>query len=125
MKLTAILLLVACLLSHVKGYAQNITISLKNVTLEQAFKEIKRQTGYNFIYTREQLQHTILITLEMRNATIQQVLDSCFSQQPVTYTIQNKFVIIRSGAGPIPVSKPLPADTIQHPRPIKDRKSVV
>jgi type II secretory pathway component GspD/PulD (secretin) len=111
MKLTAILLLVACLISQEKGYAQNITINLKNATLEQVFKEIKRQTGYNFIYTREQLQQTTRVTLEMRNATLQQVLDRCFSQQPVTYTIQDKYIIIRARTGPISVSTLAAVDT--------------
>jgi TonB-dependent starch-binding outer membrane protein SusC len=119
MKLTAILLLVACLISQEKGYAQNITINLKNATLEQVFKEIKRQTGYNFIYTREQLQQTTRVTLEMRNATLQQVLDRCFSQQPVTYTIQDKYIIIRARTGPISVSTLAAVDTVKPPRPVK------
>ncbi|HXB06769.1 MAG TPA: SusC/RagA family TonB-linked outer membrane protein [Puia sp.] len=119
MKLTAILILVACLESQARGYAQNITISVKDGTLEQVFKVLKRQTGYNFIYTREQLEHATRITLELRNVTLQQALDQCFSRQPVTYTIQDRFVIIRPRTEPIPAPKPADADTARPSLPVK------
>lgn len=111
MKLTAILVLVACLESHARGYSQGITISLKNGSLEQVFKEVKKQTGYSFIYTREQLQHTVSITLQMKDASLQQVLDRCFSQQPLTYTIQDKFIIIQPRVEPPPIPKQAAPDT--------------
>ena len=119
MKLTAILLFAACLESQARGYSQEITISLKNVSIEQVFKEVKKQTGYSFIYTREQLQHATSITLEMNHASLQQVLDRCFSQQPLTYTIQDKFIIIKPRAAPIPVPRQEEADTPRPATPVK------
>lgn len=111
MKLTAILILAACLETQAGGYAQKITLTLKDGTLEQVFKEVKRQTGYSFIYTQEQLQRTARVTLDVREATLQEVLDRCFSQQPVTYTIQDKFIVIRPRAEPLPEPKPVAPDT--------------
>ena len=50
MKLTAILLVTASLQTMASATAQTVTISLKNVSLEEVFKEIRKQTDYDFIY---------------------------------------------------------------------------
>jgi len=101
MKFTAILVLVACLQSQGRGFAQTITLTLKNTPLEKVFKEVKKQTGYTFIYTREQLERTVNVSLEVKGASLQQVLDDCFRTQPVTYTVEGRFIVIKP--------KPVPA----------------
>jgi len=101
MKFTAILVLVACLQSQGKGFAQAITLTLKNTPLEKVFKEVKKQTGYTFIYTREQLERTVSVSLDVKSASLQQVLDECFRTQPITYTVEGRFVVIKP--------RPLPA----------------
>ncbi len=53
MKITIILMFATCMQAAAKGYSQNITLSLKNASIEKLFKEVKKQTGYSFIYTRE------------------------------------------------------------------------
>ena len=52
MKLTIILLTIACLNAGAKTAAQTVTIREKNVSLEKVFKEITRQTGYAFFLCR-------------------------------------------------------------------------
>src|ERR1700712_4337597 len=54
MKLTAIILLVACLQVSAKSWSQ-ITISQKDVPLSTVFKEIQKQSGYDLIYPYELL----------------------------------------------------------------------
>ena len=47
MKITTILLLVACLQVAAKeGYSQKITLSQNNVSLKTLFKEIEQQSDY-------------------------------------------------------------------------------
>ena len=48
MKLTAILILSACLQVSATGLSQNISLSEKNVPLQKVFKQIHKQTGYQF-----------------------------------------------------------------------------
>jgi TonB-dependent starch-binding outer membrane protein SusC len=78
-----------------RAYAQNITISVKNANLESVFKEIRRQTGYNFIYNYDWLQHTRRVTINLKNASINQVLDSCFRGQNFIYEIVDKTVSLK------------------------------
>ena len=72
-----------------------ITLSLSNVPIEQAFKRIKKQSGYEFVYTREQLNKSVPVSLNFESATLDRVLDACFREQPFTYTIEGKFIALR------------------------------
>ena len=56
MKLTAILLLTACLQVSAKGNAQKVNLDMKNVSLEKVFKEIKKQSGFFFLYNNNELR---------------------------------------------------------------------
>src|SRR6201991_1533716 len=91
MRLTAVLILAACLQIQTRGYTQTVTLSLKNTSLEHVFTEIKKQTGYSFIYTRELLAGAGNVSIDLKDASLQQVLDLVFKQQPFTYSIQYKF----------------------------------
>jgi TonB-linked SusC/RagA family outer membrane protein len=93
------------------GYGQNVNLSKKNATLETIFKEVKKQTGYAFVYTETMLQKANRVNIELRNASLQQVLDICFRDQPLDYTILNMMVIIKEK------NKPVPATVISEPPP--------
>jgi TonB-linked SusC/RagA family outer membrane protein len=77
------------------SYGQgSVTLNLQNEPLEQALKEITSQTGYSFIYTRSQLKHTHNITIQVKNAALKDALDKCFTDQPLSYTIEDEYVVI-------------------------------
>jgi TonB-linked SusC/RagA family outer membrane protein len=95
MKLTAVFLFAACLEVSAGTNAQTVTLSLRNSSLERVFKEVKKQTGYGFIYTREQLANTGNVNVDVKNAPLKEVLDRCFSGQPVTYTIEDGYIIVK------------------------------
>jgi hypothetical protein len=50
MKITALIILLGFLHLSATSFSQNVTLSLKNTSLDRIFTEIERQTGYNFIY---------------------------------------------------------------------------
>lgn len=110
MKLTAILLLTACLQVSAKGYAQQVSISLKDAPLEKVFVEIQKQAGYQFVYNNRLMQGMNRITIQVKNAPVEKVLQLCFSDQPLTYAIIDKTIIVRSkenkklDEGPAPVA---------------------
>src|SRR6478752_2481954 len=95
MRLTSILLLAFCLNSYAEGFAQKLTISEKDVPLEKVFNEIKKQTGYTFIYREKLLQKTKNVSINISNATLEQALEICLRNQQLTYTILNKMVVIK------------------------------
>ncbi len=95
MKLTIIIMLAACLQVSAKGFSQTVTLTGKNIPLEKVFKEVKRQSGYLFVYRDEWLKQAKKIDVSITNGTVKQVLDYCFTDQPLTYSIVDKTVVVR------------------------------
>ncbi len=98
MKLTAILLLSVCMCVSAKTVSQTVTLSEKNAPLDKVFREIKKQTGYTFVYTAKQLAKATPVTLTVRNSNIREVLDICFRNQPLIYTLMDDMVIVKEKA---------------------------
>ncbi|OQP67606.1 SusC/RagA family TonB-linked outer membrane protein [Niastella populi] len=94
MKLTVLLLTVAFLQVNANGYSQTITYSGKNVPLEKIFTVIKEQAGFGFIYFDEQLEGAKKVTINVKNATVENVLAICMKDQPYDYTIKAKTIFI-------------------------------
>jgi len=90
-----ILLFFACLFMGSPLMAQTVTLSVKNVSLESVFPTIEKQSGYFFTYTKEQLKGTKPISVELKNATLKEVLDNCFRDQPVGYELLDRSIIVK------------------------------
>lgn len=96
MKFIGIFLLVACLEVSAIGYSQNITLSVKNAPLEQVFKAIESQTGLVFFYDNSLLKKANnSISFEIKDAPLIKALDICFKDQPLTYAIVGKTIVVR------------------------------
>ena len=95
MKTIILLTIIASCLIVTKCYSQNITLSLKKVSLEKAFKEIRKQTGYSFVYTREQINKSNPVSVSIKNASINQALDICFANQPFKFIVDDKHIIVK------------------------------
>ncbi len=98
MKLTAVLLLSVCMCVSAKSISQTVTLSEKNAPLDKVFREIKKQTGYTFVYTAKQLAKSAPVTLSVKNTNIREVLDICFRNQPLIYTLMDDMVIVKEKA---------------------------
>ncbi len=75
--------------------AQKVTFNKQNASLEDVLKEIRKQTDYNFLYTDAMMKGTKPVDAEFKNASLEDVLKQCFTGQPLTYSINQKTVIIR------------------------------
>jgi TonB-linked SusC/RagA family outer membrane protein len=95
MKLTAVLLIAACLQVSARGYGQKFRLSERNASLDKVFKEIKRQSGYHFWYENRLLDQAKKVTLDVTDATLEEVLALCFKDQPLSYTILEKTIVIK------------------------------
>lgn len=93
MKLTVIFLTVALLHANANSYSQ-ITLSLKDATVEQVFKEIERQAGYDFLYTKRMLSGLPKISIQVKNASVQEVLNKCFAGKDLSYSLDDKTIVI-------------------------------
>ncbi|MFD1628464.1 TonB-dependent receptor [Pseudopedobacter beijingensis] len=79
-------------------YAQKVDINVRNAKLKDVFSIIRKQTGYDFVYKLEDLNQAKLVNINAKNEPIQQVLEKCFVNQPLTYKINATTVSVRKKA---------------------------
>lgn len=96
MKLTVLLLTLACLQVTADANAQRINLILKNVDLKKVFTELKKQTSYYFVYSDDDLKKCNKINIEVNNASMEEVLEVVFKNQPLQYSIEeNRYIIVK------------------------------
>lgn len=93
--------IVLCLLtifcaSATVSYSQTNEISLhmKNGTLEQALDAIKQQSEYSFWYRNNEVNLDCEVSININKQNISSVLDKLLVSQGLTYTINEKHIII-------------------------------
>ncbi len=70
-----------------------ISINVRNCTLEDFVKEVERTTGYAFIYG-EEIRINGRITLSIRNRSLIYLLQKAFENQPVDFEISGKHILL-------------------------------
>ncbi|MET3880164.1 TonB-dependent receptor [Chitinophaga sp. OAE865] len=100
------ILLLGCLLIASQSFAQKVSVDMKSGSLEKAFQEIEKQTGYNFIYGKKQISQAIPVNISVKDQELDVVLKMLFSNQPFTYSMSGKFIAIRAKNAPGNETKP-------------------
>lgn len=118
MKLTVVLITLALLQVSAEGISQNVTYSGKNVPLEKVFMAIKKQTGFTFFYNVADLEKAGRVTLDVKDAPLKTALQESLKDQPLTFWIEGKTIVISIRNKPAPV--PASMDSVP-PRRIKGR----
>ena len=95
MKLTMILLITALMQVNAAGYAQKITLIKNDATLIQVLKQIRQQSGYNFVYNQKSLKNAKKVDINITNVDIKEALSICFAGQPLTYELLMNTVVIK------------------------------
>lgn len=112
MKLTFIFLTAAFLQISAKGLSQQVTLLLKDAPIEKVFREIERQTGVGFLYTKKMLKDVPNVTIDLKNVTVTEALQFCFRGRNLDYSIQNNTIIIKRKPEPAPVENLAPSADI-------------
>lgn len=96
MKLTFILLVTAFLQITLAddSYSQKISLSAKNSSLVNVFKEIRKQSGFDFFYTTSVINTAKPVSINVKNVEIEEVLEICFKGQPFTYSVDNQTIVL-------------------------------
>ena len=96
MKLTIILIIATIMHVSASSFAQQVTFSKKNATLQQVFNEIKKQTGYRILYSDRIVDDNTVLNVNFRNATLDEVLIKCLKDQALTYVVQpNRSIVLK------------------------------
>jgi len=95
------LLLFCCLLLPVALTAQTVTLNLKKVPVQMVFKEISRQTNISIVYNESMFADFAPVTINVKNAPVKDVLNTCFKNQPFTYEMDGNSIIIKKTDKPV------------------------
>lgn len=95
MKLIIILLTTLIFQVSASSFAQKITLNKKNARLNSIIKDIRNQSGYDFIYNLNLLKGANPVSINVQNADLEDVLKLCFKNQPFTYVLADKAVIVK------------------------------
>jgi TonB-linked SusC/RagA family outer membrane protein len=104
MKLTIVLWVVALMQVSASTYAQKTSLNVKNKPLIDVLDQITRQTNYNFIYSSDILNTAKPVSISVKDAELNDVLEKCFFNQPFTFLINGNTVIIKRKAEVVKVS---------------------
>lgn len=93
MKLSLFLMILAVQVSA-KSYSQTISLSEQNASIQEVFNRIEKESGYHFWYENKILLKANKVTIHLKNGTLQEALEQCFNNQPLSYTIVGKTIVV-------------------------------
>jgi TonB-linked SusC/RagA family outer membrane protein len=114
MKLTAILLLAACIQVSANTQGQTVTLKVKDAPVKAVLKEIQKQTGLDVLIDQSILQKTGKVSLNVKDMPVTDVLNICFKNEALTYSIEDGRIVIK----PKPASPNADGGSEQLPPPI-------
>lgn len=87
-----------CLLSFMQvsaaTLAQKISLDKKNASIKETLEDIRRQSGYSIFYDVDLLANAKEINVRIKDASLTEALDRCFLNQPFSYKIDKKTILV-------------------------------
>lgn len=86
---------VVFLFISLNGLGQTFTFSFQRASLARIFAQIEQRSDYRFLYSEEVLALGSPVSFTVNNASLDSVLQLCFRQQPLGYSMEGKHIIVR------------------------------
>lgn len=93
-KVSAILILIAAQV-YSTTFAQRITLNVKNATLESVIREVRKQGKVQIVYNSDLMRGKMAPRLNIKDATVNQVLQRLLQDAELDYVIDNNTVVIK------------------------------
>ncbi|RZK56169.1 MAG: SusC/RagA family TonB-linked outer membrane protein [Pedobacter sp.] len=94
MRLVLFLMTVFIIQANAEGYAQKVSISKSNVSLETVFSEIIKQTSYNVICDASILKKEYSVSINLKNASLESAMQECLKGLPLTFQFIDKNIVV-------------------------------
>lgn len=76
-------------------YGQTVSMAMDNADLTILFKEIHKQTGYNFLFDAQQIKMGKQLNVRFNELPVEKALIYIFKDQPLSYTIKKRTVVVK------------------------------
>src|SRR5690554_5520854 len=99
MRLTMVLLVISILSVQANGYSQKtkVTLHLENVELKKVLEKIESLTEFKFLYDTDKIDEEKLVSINMVNKPVDQVLNHLFRGTFVYYVLSDKQIVLKLG----------------------------
>lgn len=89
------------------SYSQttSLSLSLKNVTVEQALDQIEKETGFSFLFRDNTVDVNRIVSLKVNGGDINHILSQIFNNTNVEYKIVDKQIILSKKAAVVSVQQ--------------------
>ncbi|HML66534.1 MAG TPA: secretin and TonB N-terminal domain-containing protein, partial [Dysgonomonas sp.] len=94
MKRVILAFLVMFLCTTITVSAQKVTMNLQQAKLEKVLSTIAEQTGYTFAYSQPVVNTDRIVSIEVTNTDLPQVLQKVFSGTSISYEIRDKKILL-------------------------------
>lgn len=91
------ILLALCLYSfvmHATVLESQVSLSLKNTTLKEAFAAIKEQSGVSIVYSNRVINENARVTIDSNDLSLEQTLTVLLKNQNCSFKVENDQVIL-------------------------------
>ncbi|MBO1363455.1 TonB-dependent receptor [Prevotella sp. A2931] len=89
---------IACL-AVIAASAQKLTFNVSNVTVKQAMSQLKKQTGYSFVFYAEDIDVDKIVSVKADNADLTRIVGQILAHQNVNYEIKGKNIVVNKARG--------------------------
>ncbi|MDR1341110.1 MAG: STN domain-containing protein, partial [Prevotellaceae bacterium] len=87
----AILIAVAALCLNLSLSAQDISLNISNITVKEAMEQLKKTSGYSFVFSSVDVNTKKRVSISVENATIETVVNLILKgQDGLSYEIRDK-----------------------------------
>jgi TonB-linked SusC/RagA family outer membrane protein len=95
MRLTTAILIASLMQVSAATMGQRVTIVQNRISLKSAFKEIRKQSGYDFYYEGGIISNNELNNLKLTNVSVDEALKAVLKDLPLTYEILDRNITIK------------------------------
>ena len=71
-----------------------LTLDAKNKTLPEVFQEITRLSGYEFMYSSNELRHVGKVSVQLEDRDLSDILAECLKNTGLWYRLEDDVIII-------------------------------
>ena len=95
MRLTVILTILFSVNVFAGALSQTVNLKLENVSLREAFKALKQQTGVYFVFNEEEVAHDVKLNVILSNASVESAMKEILSGLPYSFECLEGMVVIK------------------------------
>lgn len=85
--------------SSVYSQQKKMSISVKNASLIEVFQRIRQMSSYTFVYDSDAVKQMDSISVDLKEATIEDILDACLKGSRLIPLVEDNLVIIKEQKG--------------------------